>query len=209
MQFSKLGKLFVFGKLNTFSAKKPTLFVLCCLSVSPFGPPWLDLVKTSRMQYYTSISISRSQSFSGLQEVGIWGQTQSPRTGKPTYGSQCIPNSGAVPADPYYDNPTYQIFYTNNYTLSNPLTLTILLESWPINTYPFVVVLSTGSNLIVAGDLFIHSIPSFLGPWWRMRQLKVLVKVIESQNAVYIYTKSGCQLSPKMGMQFQPISNAV
>ena len=94
-----------------------------------------------------------------LQEVGIWGSSQTPKTGKPAYGAQCVPNTGAVPADPYYDNPTYQIFDSSTYELSPPLTLTILLESWPINTYPFVVVLPTGSNLVVAGQSkFLHDL---------------------------------------------------
>ena len=53
--------------------------------------------------------------------------------------------------DPRTNNPTYQIFYPNNETLSVPLVLTILMESNPVNTYPFAIVMPTGSTLIIAG----------------------------------------------------------
>ena len=55
--------------------------------------------------------------------------------------------------DPRTNNPTYQIFYPSNETLSTPLVLTILMESNPVNTYPFAIVLPTGSTLIIAGRL--------------------------------------------------------
>jgi len=37
-------------------------------------------------------------------------------------------------ADPSYDNPSFSIFNTKDYTNSAPLTLTILLQSWPVST---------------------------------------------------------------------------
>ena len=58
-----------------------------------------------------------------------------------------------VSQDPRTNNPTYQIFYPSNETLSVPLVLTILMESNPVNTYPFAIVLPTGSTLIIAGML--------------------------------------------------------
>ena len=63
----------------------------------------------------------------------------------------CAPNTGGSIADPSYDNPTYQIMSTKNYSLSPALTLTILLQSWPINSYPFLAQLPQGSVLIIAG----------------------------------------------------------
>ena len=59
----------------------------------------------------------------------------------------------AIVQDPHQNNPTYQLFYPSNNSLSTPLTLTILLESWPVNTYPHAIVLPTGSTLIIAGML--------------------------------------------------------
>ena len=60
--------------------------------------------------------------------------------------------------DPRTNNPTYQIFYPENETLSTPLVLTILMESNPVNTYPFAIVMPTGSTLIIAGDS-LHATP--------------------------------------------------
>ncbi len=54
-------------------------------------------------------------------------------------------------ADPYYDNPTYSIINSTNLAQSPSLTLTILLEAWPINSYPYAIQLPSGSVLIVAG----------------------------------------------------------
>ena len=58
--------------------------------------------------------------------------------------------------DPRTNNPTYQIFYPENETLSTPLVLTILMESNPVNTYPFAIVMPTGSTLIIAGESLQH-----------------------------------------------------
>lgn len=64
----------------------------------------------------------------------------------------CSPNAGGSVADPTYDNPTFQIMNSSDFGLSPQLTLTILLESWPQNSYPFLVQLPQGSILIVAGE---------------------------------------------------------
>ena len=64
----------------------------------------------------------------------------------------CAPNTGGSIADPGYDNPTYQIMNSSSYSLSPALTLTILLQSWPINSYPFLAQLPQGSVLIIAGE---------------------------------------------------------
>lgn len=66
---------------------------------------------------------------------------------------QCSPNAGGSVADPTYDNPTFQIMSSSNYSLSPQLTLTILLASWPVNSYPFLAQLPQGSVLIIAGEL--------------------------------------------------------
>lgn len=63
----------------------------------------------------------------------------------------CSPNLGAAPADPYYDNPSYSILNSGNFSQSPSLTLTILLEAWPINGYPYAVQLPSGSVLVIAG----------------------------------------------------------
>ena len=55
-------------------------------------------------------------------------------------------------ADPTYDNPSFNIFYPQNYSQSASLTLTILLQSWPINSYPYAILLPSSSALIVAGE---------------------------------------------------------
>ncbi|DBA68157.1 TPA: hypothetical protein ACH3X2_013911 [Trebouxia sp. C0005] len=86
------------------------------------------------------------------QEAGGWAADESPSTtSQPTV--KCAPNTGGSIADPSYDNPTYQIMSSTNYSLSPALTLTILLQSWPINSYPFLAQLPQGSVLIIAGSL--------------------------------------------------------
>ena len=52
-----------------------------------------------------------------------------------------------------YDNPTFAILDTTNYSISPELTLTILLEAWPIGSYPYAVLLPSGSALIIAGGV--------------------------------------------------------
>ncbi|KAL3134270.1 hypothetical protein ABBQ38_006534 [Trebouxia sp. C0009 RCD-2024] len=86
-----------------------------------------------------------------LQEAELWAANESPsiRT-LPTF--MCAPNTGRFIADPSYDNPTYQIMSAQNYSLSPALMLTILLQSWPINSYPFLAQLPQGLVLIIAGD---------------------------------------------------------
>ena len=54
---------------------------------------------------------------------------------------------------------------SDDYSLSEQLTLTILLESWPQNSYPFLVQLPQGSILIVAGKIILHlSNPAIMHP---------------------------------------------
>ena len=54
-------------------------------------------------------------------------------------------------ADPDYDNPSFSIFNTGNYSQSPSLTLALLLEAWPVNSYPYVVQLPSGSVFVAAG----------------------------------------------------------
>ena len=64
---------------------------------------------------------------------------------------ECTPNLGGSMADPYCDNPSYSIINSTTLEQSPSLTLTILLEAWPINSYPFATQLPSGSVLIIAG----------------------------------------------------------
>ncbi|KAL0036357.1 hypothetical protein WJX77_003871 [Trebouxia sp. C0004] len=92
-----------------------------------------------------------------IEMIG-WGTSQSPfGEGTPEDGSststvQCTGYAGNQPSDPSYSTPTYAVFDSTTYRLSRQLTLSILLETWPINTYPFVTVLPSGSVLIIAGN---------------------------------------------------------
>ena len=63
----------------------------------------------------------------------------------------CSPNLGGSEADPDYDNPSFSIFNSVNYSQSPSLTLALLLEAWPVNSYPYVVQLPSGSVLVGAG----------------------------------------------------------
>ena len=47
---------------------------------------------------------------------------------------------------------TYEIYDPVANTLTPALTLTILLDAYPINLYPYLWVLPTGSTLILAGE---------------------------------------------------------
>ncbi|KAK9791838.1 hypothetical protein WJX73_007086 [Symbiochloris irregularis] len=82
---------------------------------------------------------------------GNWGTDSSPSSSQPNTAVNCAANQGGGFSDPHQNNPTYQVYYPGNNTLSPALALTILLESWPVNTYPFAVVLPTGSTLVIAG----------------------------------------------------------
>lgn len=92
----------------------------------------------------------------GLQELGGWGQSGAASSVNGSYenstiSTACVPNAGGSPGDAYYDNPTYTIYnYTAN-SFSTSLTLTILLDAFPINLYPYAWVLPTGSTLIMTG----------------------------------------------------------
>ena len=86
-----------------------------------------------------------------MQEGGGWGSDKSPSSSvHPTV--RCSANKGGSGADPKLDNPTFQILNSSDFSLSPQLTLTILLQSWPINSYPFLAVLPQGSTLIIAGN---------------------------------------------------------
>ena len=65
----------------------------------------------------------------------------------------CSPNLGGSVADPDYDNPSFSIFNSGNYSQSPSLTLALLLEAWPVNSYPYVVQLPSGSVFVAAGHL--------------------------------------------------------
>ncbi|KAA6418817.1 MAG: hypothetical protein FRX49_11174 [Trebouxia sp. A1-2] len=86
------------------------------------------------------------------QEAGGWGSMPAPSTTMQA-PAECSPNVGGSFADPSYNNPTYQFFNATNNSLSPALALSILLESWPINSYPWLCVLPSGSVLIIAGSL--------------------------------------------------------
>ena len=60
-------------------------------------------------------------------------------------------------ADPDYDNPTFSILDPTDFSQSPSLTLAALLEAWPVNSYPYVVQLPTGSVYIAAGSLLLAS----------------------------------------------------
>ncbi|KAL0048241.1 hypothetical protein WJX82_010870 [Trebouxia sp. C0006] len=86
------------------------------------------------------------------QEAGGWSSMPAPSTTMQA-PAECSPNTGGSNADPEYNNPTYQLFNATNNSLSPALALSILLESWPINSYPWLCVLPSGSVLIIAGSL--------------------------------------------------------
>ena len=58
------------------------------------------------------------------------------------------------------DNPSFAIYDVASNTISPSLALTILLEAWPINLYPKLWVLPTGSTLVIAGGL---AVPACVG----------------------------------------------
>ena len=57
------------------------------------------------------------------------------------YGAGCSNDLPGSPADPTYDNPTYTIYDPASGTLSGDVPLPILADAWPINLYPYLVVL--------------------------------------------------------------------
>lgn len=85
-----------------------------------------------------------------LQEAGGWVGNKNPSSSQhPTV--ECSANAGGSVADPTYDNPTYQIMSSSDFSLTPQLTLTILLQSWPQNSYPFLIQLPQASVMIIAG----------------------------------------------------------
>lgn len=64
----------------------------------------------------------------------------------------CRLNLGGSPADPYYDNPSYSLLNSGNFSQSPSLTLSIFLEAWPFTEYPYAVLLPSGSVLVISGD---------------------------------------------------------
>lgn len=92
----------------------------------------------------------------GQQELGGWGVSGVASSKAGQYESQmvsskCVPNAGGSVGDPYYDNPSFTIYNVTSNTLTPSLTLTILLEAFPINLYPYLFVMPTGSTLIITG----------------------------------------------------------
>ncbi len=86
-----------------------------------------------------------------MQEAGGWSGNVQPSTSDNPIET-CDHNLGGSVADPSYDNPSYNIFYTGNHSQTPSLTLTILLRSWPINSYPYATLLPSGAALVVAGE---------------------------------------------------------
>ncbi|KAA6429021.1 MAG: hypothetical protein FRX49_01131, partial [Trebouxia sp. A1-2] len=86
------------------------------------------------------------------QEVGAFAADPQPTTTTHTPPT-CSPNLGGSVADPDYDNPSFSIFNPGNYSQSPSLTLALLLEAWPVNSYPYVVQLPSGSVFVAAGDI--------------------------------------------------------
>ena len=74
-------------------------------------------------------------------------------TADQTFWSQVLGGlAGNQPSDPSYATQSYTVLSPTDNSLSRPLALTILMESWPVNTYPFLAVMPTGSTLIIAGE---------------------------------------------------------
>lgn len=85
------------------------------------------------------------------QEAGGFGADQAPSTtSHPRV--LCSRNAGGSLADPAYDNPTFNIMNTTDFSQSRALALTILLNAWPVGSYPFLVQLPAGSVLVIAGN---------------------------------------------------------
>lgn len=87
-----------------------------------------------------------------VQEVGAFAADPSPTTTTHTPPT-CSPNLGGSVADPDYDNPSFSILDPSDFGQSPSLTLAALLEAWPVNSYPYVVQLPTGSVYVAAGIL--------------------------------------------------------
>ena len=86
-----------------------------------------------------------------VQEVGSFAADPQPSTTSTNGPTVCSPNLGGSVADPDYDNPTWSIFNTTTYSQSPSLTVAALLEAWPVNSYPYVVQLPSGSIYLAAG----------------------------------------------------------
>nr|QOL01228.1 putative extracellular protein TR9_036 [Trebouxia lynnae] len=86
------------------------------------------------------------------QEVGAFAADPSPTTTTHTPPT-CSPNLGGSVADPDYDNPSFSILNPSDLSQSPSLTLALLLEAWPVNSYPYVVQLPSGSVFVAAGAI--------------------------------------------------------
>lgn len=92
-----------------------------------------------------------------LQEEGGWGQSGAAISDAGEYeaetiSTKCVANAGGSPGDAYWDNPSYTIYDVSDNSFIPSLTLTILLEAWPINLLPYLWVLPTGSTLVLTGQ---------------------------------------------------------
>ncbi|DBB11708.1 TPA: hypothetical protein ACH3X3_005878 [Trebouxia sp. C0006] len=93
----------------------------------------------------------------GQQEIGGWGVSDAATSKGGLYETsdmlmgKCVPNGGGSSGDPYWDNPSFTIYNVTSNSLTPSLTLTILLEAYPINLYPYLFLMPTGSVLIVTG----------------------------------------------------------
>ena len=102
--------------------------------------------------------------FMRVQEVGAFGSDPQPTT--TTHAAPvCSPNLGGSVADPDYDNPSFSILDPSDFSQSPSLTLALLLEAWPVNSYPYVVQLPTGSVYVAAGCSTIFVL-SWAAPWF-------------------------------------------
>ena len=144
----------------------PCPFPTCCnLLPLPFSLPlplplpyYADCcycIRTPASDQHCNSTITSSWSLSirvgvCIQEVGAFAADPSPTTTTHTPPT-CSPNLGGSVADPDYDNPSFSIMNPSDLSQSPSLTLALLLEAWPVNSYPYVVQLPTGSVFVAAG----------------------------------------------------------
>ena len=102
-----------------------------------------------------------------IQEVGAFAADPSPTTSTHTPPT-CSPNLGGSVADPDYDNPSFSIMNPSDLSQSPSLTLALLLEAWPVNSYPYVVQLPTGSVFVAAGQHLARQSPLPLSAYVRV-----------------------------------------
>ena len=85
-----------------------------------------------------------------MQEAGGFASTPAP-SNEFTPRVTCSRNAPGSNADPGFDNPTYNIINTTDFSQSPALALRILLDAWPVGSYPFITQLPSGAVLVIAG----------------------------------------------------------